>query len=249
MPTQAELAKLSAREFAERFRQEMIPLSNTFAYFSALPLAEEDLKEYLEGPIAALPPAVQAGVPKVAVLLVPYLETLHGKAGALVGFDKPNAKSQAWTAQFVSETDATLVFAVKDQEVAEYHYLFYRAIATLVADHFRGDAHSRYSSLLREELRANVHGEVDQAGWELKQNLLRRQSKFRRETKLFRDYARQSLIDTLTLYLHGICCDIDVETGPRQIPSRHLRQRLQLLFELFPPPESYAVFPEQLNKG
>jgi hypothetical protein len=133
--------------------------------------------------------------------------------------------------------------------VAEYHYLFYRAIATLVADHFRGDAHSRYSSLLREELRANMHGEVDQQGWELKQNLLRRQSKFRRETKLFRDYARQSLIDTLTLYLHGICCDIDVETGPRQIPSRHLRQRLQLLFELFPPPEGYAVFPEQLNKG
>jgi len=57
---------------------------------------------------------------------------------------------------------------------------------------------------------------------------------------------RQSFIDTLTLYLHGICCDIDVEPGPRQIPSNHLRKRLQLLKELFPPPQGYAVFPEDL---
>jgi hypothetical protein len=47
------------------------------------------------------------------------------------------------------------------------------------------------------------------------------------------------------LYLHGICCDIDVETGPRQIASRYLRLRLQLLESLFPPPAGYRVFPEE----
>ena len=78
----------------------------------------------------------------------------------------------------------------------------------------------------------------------MKQGLLRRQTNVRKETKVFRDYARQSFIDTLTLYLHGICCDIDVETGPRQLPSRHLRKRLNVLFALFPPPSGYAVFPE-----
>jgi hypothetical protein len=78
----------------------------------------------------------------------------------------------------------------------------------------------------------------------MKQGLLRRQTTVRKETKVFRDYARQSFIDTLTLYLHGICCDIDVETGPRQLPSRHLRKRLNVLFGLFPPPSGYAVFPE-----
>ena len=82
---------------------------------------------------------------------------------------------------------------------------------------------------------------------DLKQGLLRRQSNVRRETKLFREYAAQSFMDTLTLYLHGICCDIDVETGPRQMPSRYLRKRLQLLHSLFPPPEGYAVFPEDLK--
>jgi hypothetical protein len=51
----------------------------------------------------------------------------------------------------------------------------------------------------------------------------------------------------LTLYLHGACCDIDVETGPRQMPGRYLRRRLELLISLFPPPEGYAVLPEHLK--
>jgi hypothetical protein len=45
----------------------------------------------------------------------------------------------------------------------------------------------------------------------------------------------------------GACCDIDVETGPRQMPSRYLRRRLELLLSVFPPPEGYAVLPEQLK--
>ena len=76
---------------------------------------------------------------------------------------------------------------------------------------------------------------------------MRRQTNVRKETKLFREYARQAFEDTLTLYLHGACCDIDVETGPRQMPSRYLRRRLELLIALFPPPEGYAVLPEQLK--
>jgi len=39
-----------------------------------------------------------------------------------------------------------------------------------------------------------------------------------------------------------------VETGPRQMPSRYLRKRLELLASLYPPPEGYTVFPEQLKK-
>ena len=120
-------------------------------------------------------------------------------------------------------------------------------LATLVMDAITEDARERFYGLLREELRGGVSGEVDRGGWELKQALRRRQKKFARDSKLFVDYARQALIDTVTLYLHGICCDIDVEAGPRQLPSRHLRKRLDVLFELFAPPQGYAVFPEQLS--
>jgi hypothetical protein len=249
MPAEAELSRLNAREFAERFRQEMVPLSNTFAYFAALPLTEEDTKEYLEEPVAALPPAIHSGLPRISIVLVPYLEKPSGKEAERVTFDKPDPKCQVWGTQFMSEGEGILLLAIKDQQAADYHYVFYRAIATLLADRLAAEAQGRYFGLLREELRNRVHGEVDQRGWELKQTLQRRQSEVRRETKLFREYARQSLIDTLTLYLHGICCDIDVETGPRQLASRYLRKRLQFLHEVFPPPQGYAVFPEELNKA
>ena len=49
MPAQVDLSKLSVRQFAERFKSEMIPLSNTFSYFCAsVPLSEEDLKAELK---------------------------------------------------------------------------------------------------------------------------------------------------------------------------------------------------------
>src|SRR5580698_10459842 len=80
MPAQFDLSKLSVRQFAERFREEMIPLSNTFSYFCAsVPMSEEDLKEYLQEPVAALAPAIANALPKISIFLVPYLE--RGNAG------------------------------------------------------------------------------------------------------------------------------------------------------------------------
>ena len=51
----------------------------------------------------------------------------------------------------------------------------------------------------------------------------------------------------MTLYLHGVCCDIDVETGPRQLPSNYLRKRIALLREAFPPPKDYYALPEDMK--
>jgi hypothetical protein len=245
MPTPAELAKTDVQEFAKRLREEMIPLSARLAYFSAVPLADDDAKEYLHEPVSALPSALRAELPRTAVLFVPYLESVGGHEK--VAFEPPAEKARIWSTQFTAGGDAVLVFALKDQQVADYHYLFYRAIAAVVADHFRPERLVRFHELLREELRGRVHGELDEEGWKLKQSLIERQTDVRRDTKLFRSYSRQSLIDSLTLYLHGICCDIDVETGPRQLPSRYLRRRLELFHDIFPPPEGYAVFPEELK--
>ena len=247
MSTPADLARLGVQEFAKRFRQEMIPLSSKFSYFSTVPLSDDDAKEYLHEPIAALPQALQAGLPRVSIVFVPYLEKPANGGQERVTFDPPGEKPRVWAAQFMADGDAVLVFAIRDQQVAEYHYLFYRALAVVTADHFRPEKLASYQELLREELRGRVHGELDEEGWKLKQSLFERQSDVRRDTKLFRSYARQSLIDSLTLYLHGICCDIDVETGPRQLPSRYLRRRIELLHDMFPPPDGYAVFPEELK--
>lgn len=255
MSSQPDLLKLSVRQFAERFRSEMIPLSNSIAYFCAsVPMTEDDLKEYLEEPVAALPPAVAAALPKIAILLVPYLERANGrdrnktKSGDYVSIEKPPEGRLTSATHLRMGDETVLVFALKDQEVSEYHYRFYHLLATLLGDQWSEDAETAYSRVLREELNAEAHGEVDEPSWRLKQ-ALRRTKGTRggvRGGKTFREYARQSFIDTLTLYLHGICCDIDVDTGPRQLPSRYLRKRLLALEELFPPPKGYAVFPEQL---
>jgi|SRR5665213_232852 len=264
MPAQVDLSKLSVRQFAERFKSEMIPLSNTFSYFCAsVPLSEEDLKEYLEEPVAALPPGVAAALPKISILLVPYLERGNGeRASAAKTGARENNRGKPAAAEYVSIEkplhgrisaatqlslggETVLAFALKDQEVAEYHYRFYHLLATVLGEQWTDAVETGYSRVMRDELNSDVHGEVDEASWRLKQALRRSQAAM--SAKAFRAYARQSFIDTLTLYLHGICCDIDVDTGPRQLPSRYLRKRLLLLQELFPPPHGYAVFPEQLG--
>lgn len=264
MPAQFDLAKLSVRQFAERFRGEMIPLSSTISYFCAsVPMTEDDLKEYLEEPVAALPPAIAASLPKISILLVPYLERSNGKtngskesggngkeaSGDYVSIEKPPESRLSTSTQLKLGEETVLAFALKGQEVAEYHYRFYHLLASVLGEGWNEEIETRYSRLVREELSAEAHGEVDEPSWRMKQGLRRSKNGSGNAVaaRAFRSYAQQSFVDTLTLYLHGICCDIDVDTGPRQLPSRFLRKRLLALEELFPPPQGYAVFPEQLE--
>ena len=248
MSTEIDRSRLTVADLAIRFRGELIPITNTFSYFCTPPMADEDLRQYLHDPIGALSPAICTALGKVGLVLVPYLEKGNGRSGDSVSFEKP-AEGRQRAASRVEAGDITiLVLSSKDEDIANYHYTFYNALAAVAADHWAPESQENYFRLLREELSAEVHGEVDERSWHLKQALVRRQANARKETKLFRDYARQSFEDTLTLYLHGTCCDIDVETGPRQMPSRYLRKRLELLYSLYPPPEGYAVFPEQLKK-
>src|SRR5664279_2735439 len=247
MSTEIERVKLTVEGLAARFRSEMIPLTGKFSYSSTLPVAEEDLRQYLNDPIAAISPALLAALPPIGLILAPYLEKGNGKSGDSVTFERPaEARYLAFARRDVDDM-VVLALGIKDMEVADYHYQLYSALAAIVAERWSPDVQERFFRTIREELSAEVHGEVDEKSWHLKQALQRRQTNVRKETKLFREYARQAFEDTLTLYLHGTCCDIDVETGPRQMPSRYLRRRLELLMSLYPPPEGYAVLPEQLK--
>src|SRR5581483_12257131 len=115
----------------------------------------------------------------ISIMLVPYLERVDGAkdvpANDFVCTERPPDNRQFWASQVRMGEEEVLFFALKDQEVAEYHYRFYRMIASLVASRWSDDAQSSYSSLVREELNASVHGEVDEESWHVKQALLRRQ--------------------------------------------------------------------------
>src|ERR1700722_14926147 len=121
-------SKQSVGQLAERFRSEMIPLSNTFSYFCAsIPMSEEDLKEYLEEPVASLPPSIIAALPKISILLVPYLEraTARDRSKAkpvldYISIEKPPEGRTAMYTQLRMGEETVLVFALKNQEVAEY---------------------------------------------------------------------------------------------------------------------------------
>lgn len=263
---QANFPRVSVGQFAERFRTEVIPLSNTFGYFCASgPMSEEVVKEYLEEPVAALPPAIAAILPRISLLLVPYLERTSEKKAAVkaaprktrapkekladfVVGERPAQGKQSWASEVTFENEKVLVFAFKEQDVAEYHYRLYRRLASFIADTWEPRFADMFTTLIKQELEMSVHGEVDDESWHAKQKVLRQNSHLARGGKALAGYVRQSFIDTLTLYLHGICCDIDVETGPRQLPSRHLRKRLSLLKTFYPPPTGYAVFPEDVEQ-
>ena len=244
--------KLSVNEFAERFRTESISLGPTFSYYCAIPpLTELESREYLNEPIAALPPAGASALPKILVLLVPYIEKKNGKPAAgrtdLIAMERPADAKLVWASAWDTKKGHVMAFGVKEQEMADYHYHLFHGIAVLVSGLAGKETLSRYSALLRDELNSEVHGEVDENSWRLKQTLRRSKTGVRRETKAFQMYVRQSFTDTLTLFLHGICCDIDIETGPRQLASRHMRKRLELFRGFYPPPKGYAVFPEDLK--
>lgn len=240
------LSHLSLRHFADHFRAEMVPLGSRFCYFAAaVPLTSDELREYLDEPVAALPPSIAALLPRIQILLVPYLAKTPVPPRSRrapeyqVAIEPPAAENAGHACTVHAGQETVLAFAVKDTEVADYHYRFYRAIAELVAGRASGVPQG-YLELLRGELAQGAHGEVDEASWALKRDL-------DGTPRRFMQYARQSFIDTLTLYLHGICCDIDVETGPRQLPSHLIRKRLRFLKQLYPPPQGYAVLPEDLR--
>lgn len=245
-------SRLLLTQFADQFRSQMVPLGNRICYFAAaVPLSEEDRRELLEEPVAALPPAIAAMLPELRILLVPYLcrpraHRRRGEDETFISTEPPDSREAVESSTMMERDGAVLAFAVKGADVADHHYRFFRAIAELTAERLEGGAPPEYADLLAAELKAGVHGEVDEESWLLKRELTRRDRNFSRPTARLKQYIRQSFIDTLTLYLHGICCDIDVEPGPRQIPSNWLRKRLQALKALFPPPEGYAVFPEDL---
>jgi hypothetical protein len=247
MPAELEGSRLTVDDLAARFRGQMIPLTARFSYFSTVPVGEDEIKQYLHDPIGAISPALVASLPQVGIVLAPFLERGSGKEGDAVRFERPAESRYLGYCRRDLADLTVLVLGIKDGDVAEYHYRLYNALAALAADRWSPDVQEQFFRTLREELSAEVHGEVDEKGWHLKQALVRRQTNVRKETKMFRDYARQAFEDTLTLYLHGTCCDIDVEAGPRQMPSRYLRRRLELLVSLFPPPDGYAVLPEQLK--
>jgi len=197
------LQRLTIRQFADRFNGEMVALGNRFRYFcSATLLGPEDLKEYLDEPVAALPPKLAAVLPPIQILLVPYLR--HAAAGqgrkkteVLVATEKPDEEKVSLSAALIASPDTVLAFAVKEAEVADYHYRFYRAIAEIVAGERIPAA---FADLLRDEIRAGAHGEVDEGPGGFEGRTSGRRCRCGQASTQVHCICRQSFIDNADAY-------------------------------------------------
>src|SRR6185369_9436267 len=116
------------------FRGDMIPVTGKFSYFSILPIAEEDLRQYLNDPIAAISPAIVAALPRMGIILAPYVEKGNGKGVDCATFERPIESRHIPSARTELNGLLVLVLGVKDIEVADYHYQFYNALAGIVAE-------------------------------------------------------------------------------------------------------------------
>ncbi len=134
MSIDAAKSKITVEELVSRFRSEMIPLGGKFSYFTLLPIAEEDLRQYLNDPIAAISPAILAALPRIAIILAPYVEKGNGKGVDCATFERPIESRHIPSARRENQGLVTLVLGTKDIEVADYHYQFYNALAGVVAE-------------------------------------------------------------------------------------------------------------------
>lgn len=252
-------SKIPVGTLVAQCHSQMVPINKSFSYFTAMPVDEGDLRRWLFDPIAAVPPKVGEVLPRLRFVLVPYLEgsitekkpaksrrSTSASRSEMVAFRRPEAKRQL-LAHYLNESDNTFLFlAVENQDLADYHYVLFNGLANLITAGLDDELRERFYALIREELESETHGEVDEGSWVLKEDLLQRGLDPKRNSKTVRAYLRQAMTDTLTFYLHGLCCDIDITAGPRQLASRPLRRRLELLRELLPPPKGFALFPEEL---
>src|SRR4051812_4652124 len=117
-------ARKTVEDLARRIRSEMSPINKQFSWYAMTPIADEDQRPYLQDPIESLPPTVRALLPKIGVVLAPYLEKGAGRTGTAVTDAKPVEAKLALSARVESASLITLFFTVKGEQVADYHYFF-----------------------------------------------------------------------------------------------------------------------------
>ena len=237
------VSRIPLETFAGQCQRKMQPLVDRISYFSEIALDEDQVRQSLREPAEATPRSLLERIPPIRLVLVPYLE--KGPAGStdFVTFERP-ANPKVMARSFFALEEAVFLFlAAESQEVADYHYWFYNGIAELAVAKLGPTEFARFNGLVAEELNRSTRGEVDERSYHLKQKLGRKQRPVGGDSKLMKEYVNQAFEDTLTLYLHGLCCDIDVDPGPRQLASRYLRKRLELLSEIFPANNGGSVFP------
>ena len=245
---------IPTKEFVATCHTVLIPVNEHVSYFSVEPLDDKERQRLVFDPISALPPAVLTLVPNLRLVLVPYLasgedtEGAEGNDGVVrIRFSPPPAERRWYSDYQKTETEHYIFLAIRSDDYFDAHVLFYQSLASRIMECSDEQLQAVFNMLVDIELKTNARGEVNEFAWQRKKDLLSLAADAEDKQKYLDEYRDAALADTLTLYLHGLCCDIDLDSGPKQLASKHIRTRLQLLKELLPPPDGVALFPDELG--
>ena len=253
MTVAARPTKLSIAEFVAQCHDVLIPVPGTsLAYFSAVPLDTPDQDHLINDPVSAFPPGLSKIIPNLRLVYVPYLELGEpaSKEGpdVVISFQHPREEVRRLSAFETVSDESYLFVSAGFGEDTDIHDVLFRALAQQIVSSPDAPFVAPFRKLVTAELRNRVHGEVGDIAWDLKKSLLGLQSDEKERTDLLERYLDQALRDTVALYLHGLCCDIDLRANPKQLASKYIRKRLLLIKDHLPPPAGVGLFPSDLPR-
>ncbi len=231
----------------EYVQGSFVPLSHMahgWEFHSAVALTPAEERTILREPAQAVPTSIAERIGKLRVLVVGYVACLE--AGDAVCRTKP--KGETHTAVWVESSERTnLVLPCRELDTHDTGLEFLASVAELLRPRLADTEVERYKELLEEEIHLGVRGEIDDESVAAKQAYLSARPS-RRARAPFERYRDVSFVSTLAEYIHGMWHDVQIRVGPEHLPLPQLRQRMELLAQLFPPNPGYQVFSEEIEK-
>ncbi len=186
--------------------------------------AAEVIREFIRPAVRAVPGAIAARLKPCSVLLPARL-------------DGPDVVSR-WV-----ETEAALEITAASEGIDAHDLALELLVCVGQALWATTSAAERaaWLRLLRAEIDARVAGEIDEEALAEKRRLLSSPAAASSRRRL-EAYARTAFAGTVAEYIHCLWHDVTVREGPRHLPARWLRERLQMLARWFPPGRGYRLW-------
>ena len=231
-------------EYIQRAFVPLSRLAHDWQMHSAIPLTPAEDRTIAREPAAAVPDAIAQRIGKLRVLVVPYVGC--APEGDLVAWAKPQGETHS--AVWMEGTEhIDLILPSRELDAHDTGFEFLASVSELLRVRLQASEVEKYAQLILEELRLGVPGEIDEEARAAKRRVTAGQWR-NPSDEHFESYRNVSFVSTAAEYMHGLWHDVQIHVGPEHLPVKHLRNRMKLLAEMFPPNSGYSIFAKELEE-
>ena len=240
---QAQPQVVPVTEYVQRVFVPVSRLAHNWQMHSAVLLTPAEDRTMAREPAAAVPDTVAERIGLLRVLLVPFVAC--APEADLIAWTKPQGEthSAVWVE---GKERVDLVLPCRELDAHDTGFEFLASVAELLRPRLHPSEIDRFTDLISEELRVGVSGEIDDDARAAKRHTTGGHGR-RPSGEQFESYRNVSFVSTMAEYMHGLWHDVQIHVGPEHLPVRNLRNRMELLAELFPPNSGYSVFSKELE--